>query len=67
MLVEMFEENSYWCFKDTSGITWQTTLSVATLPPLEAKVENKNKLKQVLKLKAAEFTADEILELIKEI
>ena len=67
MLVEMFEKDSYWCFKDSTGVTWQTALGIDALSPLEVKVENKNKLKQVLKLKAAEFTADEILELIKEI
>jgi hypothetical protein len=68
MLVEMFEKEGYWSFKDNANVDWITSLSVGTrLNPLEAKQDNKSKLKQVIKLKEAGFTADEILELIKEI
>jgi len=68
MLVEMYEENGYWYLKDTNGLPWQTNLPTTSgISPREAKQDSNSKLKQVIKLKEAGFTADEILELIKEL
>jgi hypothetical protein len=42
-------------------------MTYSILKQYEVKQSDKSKLKQVIKLKEAGFTADEILELIKEI
>ena len=68
MKVDMFEENGTWCFKDQFNVSWNTGLSIGSLSPLEvAVVDDKGKLKQIIKLKAAGFTADEILELMEKL
>ena len=64
MLVEMINDGTNnWEWYDDTGLKWSTGLLVGNAKPLEAK--GGSKIKEVIKLKEAGFTADEIVDLYK--
>jgi len=70
MLVELTEISpNNWSWKDTLGNVWSTTLLRSATPLQAVKVigtaENKEAIKQIIKLREAGFTTDEIIELHK--
>ena len=64
IIVELEDISGYWNIRDINGLPWSTgiTTSQATLKEV---VSDEDKLKRVLKLKDAGFSADEILEMKK--
>jgi len=69
MIVELIENNGAWEIKDkiASNPNWITSLLVG-VPLAEAGrlKYNKEYVKQAIKLKEAGFSADEIVELLRE-
>ena len=63
MLVEMTNDGmNNWEWYDDSGLKWSTGLT-GNISPLEAK--SVNRIKELIKLKDAGFTAEEIIDLYK--
>jgi len=68
MLVELIEENGAWVIQDKNGgANWITSITLGT-PLAEAGRQkyNKDYVKQAIKLKEAGFSADEIVDLLRE-
>jgi hypothetical protein len=68
MLVEIIETSvgGSWSLKQTDGVSHTVTMPIG-VTPVEAKPTSKQSVKQVIALKEAGFTADEILEIMREI
>lgn len=64
IIVEMVDINGYWQIVDVNGASWSTGISSST-GFLQREVDNQDKLKSLLKLKDAGFSAEDILELRK--
>lgn len=64
IIVEMVDINGYWQIVDVNGASWSTGISSST-EFLQREVDNQDKLKSLLKLKDAGFSAEDILELRK--
>lgn len=64
IIVELEDISGYWNIRDIYGVAWSTgiTTSQSTFKEI---VSDEDKLKRVLKLKDAGFSADEILEMKK--
>ena len=64
IIVEMVDTNGYWQIVDVNGAPWSTSiLSSVEFPHKE--VDNQDRIKTLLKLKDAGFSAEDILELRK--
>jgi len=65
MLVEMYENNGFWCVKDNNGIEWQTSLISGDITPKEVECNN-SAIQNAIELKEVGFTADEIFRLLRK-
>ena len=67
MLVDIIEGGTgYWEFKGTDGLQWGITMGAGIIPiEVIQEVDSKIKMKTIIKLKEAGFTADEIIDLSK--
>ena len=61
MLVEIYKKDDYWYIKDINGTEWNICTNTVTFPEIE--IDDKKKVKQLLKLKEAGFEADDIIEM----
>lgn len=66
IIVELEDIDGYWNAKDITGINWSTGIgtSMTTLKEVEL-ASDEDKLKRLLKLKDAGFSAEEIIDLKK--
>lgn len=64
IIVEMLDMNGYWQILDVNGVPWSTSISSSTEFP-HKEVDTQDKIKALLKLKDAGFSAEDILELRK--
>ena len=64
IIVEMFDKEGFWYINDVNGAPWSTSIT-STVDFPEKEVDNQDKLKSLLKLKDAGFSAEEIIDLKK--
>lgn len=62
--VDMVDVGGYWQIFDVNGVACSTCISSLTEFP-QGEIDTQDKLKTLLKLKDAGFSADEILEMKK--
>ena len=64
IIVELEDISGYWNIRDIYGVAWSTGITTSQVAFKEI-LNDEDKLKRVLKLKDAGFSADEILEMKK--